>query len=237
MSNKQNKTMQKGEKNAKKLDTPTDKSGDVTNGAQAKTKLKKPLIIGGSITGGVLILALILLLIFQSSPIGRILTKLEKNESYHMSATISGIPILGSISLERMVDGNVTYTSAFLLSSEQFIEVVGEDTYLYTKSSDGTWTRKKTDSSSNTADDMIEDLIGDVDELTNPKNYERVKGEKYKYKQKDDVDFGGCKDVVITIADDTVTVEMTVSFQGMEMPATVVISRIGEVELTLPEVA
>ena len=237
MSNKQDKTIQKSEKNAKKLNTPTDKSRGSTNEAQTKAKLKKPLIIGGSITGGVLILALILLLIFQSSPIGRILTKLEKNESYHMSATISGIPILGSISLERMVDENVTYTSAFLFSSEQYTEVVGDDTYVYTKSSGGEWTKKKADSSSNTTDDMIEDLIGDVDELANPKNYERVKGEKYKYKQKDDVDFGGCKDVVITIADDTVTIEMTVSFQGMDMPATVVISRIGEVELTLPEVA
>ena len=169
-------------------------------------------------------------LIFSSSPIGKLLTKLNDGKNYHLTATV------GSFSFEQKVDGNVTYTSSFLLSPEQYKEVVGDEAYIYTKNSSGEWTKKKSENSGNAMNDMLEELVGDLDELTNPKNYKKVKGEKNKYAQKDNVNFEGCKDVVITIEEDKVIVEMIIDFEGLNFHTTVVISEIGEVELTLPEV-
>jgi hypothetical protein len=204
------------------------------NGAH-KAKRKKPLIIGVSIGGGALILALIMILIFTSSPIGRLLSKLNKTENYHMTATVSGIPLLGSISFEQSVDGNVKYSPASFLSAEKYEETLDDGKYVYTKNSSGEWTKKKSDGEGGTIDNITNELFGDIDELTNPKNYKKVKGEKNKYEQKDGVIFDSCSNVVITIEEDKVTVVMTIDFSDMELPATVIISEIGEVELTLPK--
>ena len=230
------KSETKAVKNTKKLNTPTTSSAQNTKKPQDSTKLKKAIIVTSAIIAAIAVLVLSVVLIINSSPIGKLLTQLNKDKNYHMTATVSGIPFVGSLTMDQLVDGNVTFTSAFLFSSDQYKEIVGEDTYIYTKDSSGKWTKTKSDGSGNSTEDMIEDLVGDIDELTNPKNYEKIKGEKNKYQQKESVEFEGCKDVVITIEDGKITVAMTIDFEGIDLPTTVVITEIGEIELTLPEV-
>ena len=224
------------DKKRKKLNTPTPEGADDAKDALDMTRIKKPLIITAISLVVIAAIVLTAALIFGNSPIGKLLSKIGNMDNYRMSATVSGIPLFGSLTLEQEVDGNVTHTSAFLFSPEQYKEVVGEETYVYKKSSSDKWTKTKSDGQGNSMNDMIEDLIGDVDNLTNPKNYEKVKGEKNKFRQKDGVEFDGCKDVVITLEDDKITVEMTIDFEGMQLPTTVTIYDIGEVELTLPTV-
>ena len=236
MNNKSNKTV---EKNARKLDTPTYsdiENTDNTDNATDKPKLKKLLIIGGSILGAITILTLVLVLVFASTPIGRILTKLQKDNSYHMSVTVSNVFILGTVTFEQYVDEDVKYTPAFLLSAEKYEQTVGDDLYVYTKNDFGNWVRTKSEGSDGLVESMGEDIFGDFDDLLNPKNYEMVDGDDSKYKQKDNVEFDGCKNVLITIGENDVTVTMLMFFSGLELPTTIVISQIGEVELTLPEV-
>lgn len=231
-----NKTDKNTAKSIEKLNTPKPSGKNNAKSAAEKSKLKKPLIITAIVLAAILILTLILVLIFQSSPIGRILTRLQKSQSYQMSATVSGIPFLGSLSIEQSVDENVTYTPASLISAEHYRETVGDEVYVYKKDTNGNWTKSLATDSDASFEDIAEELIGDIDTLTNPRSYEKVKGEKNKYKQKDDVEFAGYRDVVITIGENEVTVEMTMDMDSLSFPATVIISKIGEVELTLPEI-
>ena len=228
-------------------DKSIDKSGEVKETAKKPKKLnaqgtknaadyKKPLLISAIALAVIVVVVLSVVLIANNSPIAKILTNLSKNPNYHMTATISGIPLVGSLSLEQKVDGNITYTSKFLLTPEQYKEIVDNETYVYTKNSSGVWVKEKSENSGNAINEMFEELVGDLNELTNPKNYKKVKGEENKYKQKDNVSFDGCKDVVITIEDDEITVELTIDFEGAQLPSKLVISEIGKVELTLPEV-
>ena len=73
-------------------------------------------------------------------------------------------------------------------------------------------------------------------ELLDPEKYEKVDGKEYTYKQKEDVTFENFEDVMIVVTDETVTVTMYFYIEGIGFPTKIVITNIGEVELTLPEV-
>ena len=236
LNNKPKKSAANDAKKRKKLNTPTASKTKITKKATDNSKLKKTLIIASIALAAVVAIVLSAVLIFNNSAVGKLLTQLKDGENYHMTATVSGIPLVGSLSFEQKVDGNISYTSSFLLTPERYKEVVGDETYIYTQNSSGKWTKTKSEGNSNSVNDMIEDLIGDLDDLTNPKNYKKISGEKNKYQQKANVEFENCRDVIITIENDKITVEMTINFAGSDLPATIVISNIGKVDLMLPEV-
>ena len=166
-------------------------------------------------------------------PIVKFAEKMEKADSYQIAVTMSDIPLLGTMTVTTMVDGNIEYTPAVLFDSEKYVETVGDVQYTYTKNDDGKW--KKTeetveeDSSSVTSDESMAEFF-------NPDNYEKVKDEENTYKQKKDVVFDNFSDVVMTIGENTCIIEMTATSDGMTFKTKIVISKIGEVDLTLPQV-
>ena len=73
-----------------------------------------------------------------------------------------------------------------------------------------------------------------MEDFFDPDNYEWVRGEKFTFQQKDDVTFEDYEDVVLTIEDNSCTIEMVTLEGGYNVK--IVISDIGEVDLTLPTV-
>ena len=167
-------------------------------------------------------------------PIDEFKIKMVKANSYQMVITMSDIPLFGTISLVAKVDGNIQYTPAFMFQGEQYTETDGDVKYTYTKDDDGNWTKEKGD-----ADDDDSDFFGseEMKEIFNSENYEKVEGKENTYKQKSDVEFDEFEDVTITIEEDSCTIEGKVTSDGMTCKMKVEISKIGEIELTLPEVA
>ncbi len=130
------------------------------------------------------------------------------------------------------VDGNIQYISAALFDTEEYTETVGNVKYSYTKNDDGTWSKtqdtEEVDDTGTTVDDETLEI------LFNPDNYEKVDGEKNTYKQKKGISFDDFEDVVMTIEEDSCTMEMVDIETGYDVK--IVISKIGEIKLTLPTV-
>ena len=166
-------------------------------------------------------------------PIDEFKEKMEKADSYQMSITMSDVPLFGTFTMTTKVDGNIQYTSAVMFSEEEYTETVDGVKYKYTKDDSGKWTKEKEETN-----DDDSSIYGDesMAKLFNPDNYEKVKGEKNTYKQKSNVTFDDYEDVKITIEDDSFTIEMKAISDGMTFGVKIVISKIGEIELTLPNV-
>ena len=166
-------------------------------------------------------------------PIDEFKEKMEKADSYQMSITMSDVPLFGTFTMTTKVDGNIQYTPAVMFSEEEYTETVDGVKYKYTKDDSGKWTKEKDETN-----DDDSSVYGDesMAKLFNPDNYEKVKGEENTYKQKSDVTFDDYEDVKITIEDDSCTIEMKAISDGITFGVKIVISKIGEIELTLPKV-
>ena len=199
--------------------------------AKQTTSSKKWLII---IVAAVLVLsiALTLFLVFRQSLAERLIKKIEKDGNYQIEATVNDIPLFGSISVKYMSDGNISYTSASLLTEEAYKEKSGDDVYVYTKTENGTWVKTKQAE----GEDTLEDLKEKYEDLLDLKNYQKIKGQKNTYKLKDDVKLEGFENVVATFDKGKCVVTCTVTIYGMQVNATIVVSEIGNVKLTLPKV-
>ena len=110
-----------------------------------------------------------------------------------MTATMSNVPLFGTLTITTKVDGNIQYTPAIMFSSEEYIETVGDIEYKYTKNDDGKWTKtekaKEDDSSSVASPESI-------DAFFNPENYEVIKG-AIKEKPKESTTKKSVKELVV----------------------------------------
>ena len=199
-----------------------------------ETNSKKKIIVTGTIClAAVAVIISIIVAVFSKHPIEKFVSKMAQADSYQVTMTISDMPLFGTITAKIKVDGNIQYTSPILFNDEEYIETIGDTKYYYTKNDDGKWmktqSRVEEDSSSITDVESMLDLF-------DPKNYEKVKGEKNAYKQKNDVTFENYENVVIYIDENSCTIEMTITSSGMTCKVKVVFSDIGEIELTLPKV-
>lgn len=166
-------------------------------------------------------------------PIDEFLEKMERVDSCQIDITMSDVPLFGTITMATKIDGNIQYTPAVLFGEEQYIETVGDTEYVYTKGEDGKWTKSINEE---TEDDSSLDSEELIRELFNSENYEKVEGEENTYKQKSDVTFDEYEDVKITVNEDSCTVEMKATSEGIVFGLKMVIHKLGEIELTLPEV-
>ena len=151
-----------------------------------------------------------------------------------MSVTMSDMPFFGTFTITTEVDGNIQYTPAVMFNEEEYTETIGDVEYKYTKDDSGKWTKTKLEDAEDDSSSIYGD--GSLNKLFDPSNYEKVKGEENTYKQKEDVDFEDYENVKITIGDDSCTIEMSSISDGMTFGVKIVISKIGEIELTLPKV-
>ena len=152
-------------------------------------------------------------------------------DSYQISITMSNVPLFGTITMTTKYDGNIQYTPAVMFSEEEYIEKVGNVEYKYTKNDSGKWIKTQ-----NSTENDSSGVIGDktLEKLFNPDNYEKVKDKENTFKQKKGVSFDKFEDVVMTIEDKSCTIEMVSTDDGYGVK--VIISKIGEIELTLPAV-
>ena len=163
------------------------------------------------------------------NPIDSFEKKIEKAENYQVSMTISVSDF--TVSQIMKVDGNIVYTSAneTLGTPETYVEEIDDELYEYKKDSSGKWRKSK---QADNEDDWTDDLL----DLLDSKNYEKVKGEKNKYRQKESVIFEKFDEVRITVEKDAMIIKCEMVSGGETMDLKLVFSKVGEINLTLPEV-
>ncbi len=172
----------------------------------------------------------------SKNPIKEFKEKMDKENNYELAVTMSDVPLFGSLSTTLKVDGNIQYTRASMFGEEveAYVETVDGVQYGYAKDEEGNWVKEKVDVTGDETSEMYDEEA--LNELFNPDNYEKVKGEKNTYKQKADVDLENFADVKIVFKDDTCTIEMSSTAEGITMGVKFVFSNVGKVKLTLPEV-
>ena len=165
-------------------------------------------------------------------PIEAFAARMAAADSAQMVMTMYDLPFFGTITMVYKHDGNIDYTSGTILSEESYTETLDNVTYEYSKGEDGKWTKTQAEQS--------DEDEGGTDEFTklmeNPDNFELVEGTENTYKQKSNIVFDEFDDVTITIEENSCTIEMMIS-EDLTCRCKLVISHIGEVELTLPEVS
>ena len=181
----------------------------------------------------VLSLALSMASCTEVHPIQKFLLKMQSAKSYNISVSMTDVPFLGTVSISSKVDGNVQYIPETIVSEEAYIEYVSDAQYIYTKNAKGEWTKTKSE-----LDLGISDLCSNEQILAffDAENFEAVEGKENVYRQKDDADFGEYTDLTITVKDDSCTVSCTAAVEGLNIGVVIVISELGKVDLTLPEV-
>lgn len=199
------------------------------------TKNKKIIL---AIVAAVLCVATVLSIVIVNAsmnPLEKFALKIMKKQNFQMDIVLSGIPIFGAVALTCEVDGNVQHIPAANFISESYIEKVGDKQYTYAKDSNGKWT--KTESALD-ADNLLSGIQDSemFKNLINLENYEEVEGKKNVYRQKEGVEFDGCKNVTITLEKDSCTIEMILYTGGMALETVIVISNIGKMNVTLPSV-
>lgn len=213
----------------KMMKKPTEKTKNI--------KISKTKKIIFSAIAAVLLIAIIVGIVLWSSvhPLEKFALRIARKQNFQMDIVLSGIPIFGAVALTCEVDGNIQHIPAANFISESYIETVGDKRYTYTKDDTGKWTKTESD-----VDE--DDLFGNLQEseafqeLMNLENYEEVEGKKNVYRQKEDVEFDGFKNVTITLEKGTCTIEMILYTSGMALDTVIVISNIGKMDLTLPKV-
>ena len=172
-------------------------------------------------------------------PIEKFADKLEAS-NYYFLINISSIYNISGVekaSFGMEVDGNIQYIQevAELGIKESYIETIGKRTFLYTMTSSQNATWKKTN-----YNDEIPLIISTNDLIHtffNPRDYEKVSGEKNTYKFKSNVNGGGFEDAVLKIEKDTCTIEVKMDIYGYTPDVQMIISKIGEIKLALPVVS
>lgn len=170
----------------------------------------------------------------EKHPIDKFKEEMNNVDNFQMTVAMSDIPLLGNITITTKVDGNIEYIGPFLYTEEQYLEKTNDGIYLYNKDEDGKWHKEKTelDIDEITNSFSEEDLL----ELLDSSNYEKVEGEENVFKQKKDIVFDSYDEVTIYIGENVYILEMNVTLEGITVKTKITISKIGEIEITLPTI-
>lgn len=155
------------------------------------------------------------------------------SDSYQMDITLLDWSE-GGFTVTEKWDGNLFYQSPFVWPVESYVEIVEGKKYLYqTDANDLTkWTKSELEEGKQYS--LISDEIFAA--FSNADNFEKVEGEENTYKIKSDVTIPLCNDILITLGDGICTITLNAYFYIGYSDIMVVISNIGNVELTLPTV-
>ena len=162
-------------------------------------------------------------------PIEKIGDRMIAEKNFKMVMTMYDIPKYGTVTLTMEFDRNIAHVSA---SDEEFyLEEIDDKTFTYAKSSyEQEW--KKYPNSSPNEDYYSADF---ANPFFDSEKYKEIEGEENTYKQKESVKFDDFENVIITINDDeSCAIRGIMSSTDIEFK--IVISKIGEIDLTLPEV-
>ena len=221
-------------KKTKKITNQKNEKKNVSKFSELIKNKKFKWILIASIAA-ILCLAIVLVAVLYKPmhPIEKFAYKLMAKKNFEMQVSLYGIPLFGSIAFVVEMDGNVTHIPDLYFVEECYVEKVGDETFNYTKDESGKWVKTKND------DDSVSDLLDEdaLKELIDHNNYELVEGTKNVYRQKESVQFENFKNVTITLEKDSCTIEMISYMEGMALETQIVISKIGQVDITLPKVA
>ena len=221
-------------KKTKKITNQKNEKKNVSKFSELIKNKKFRWILIASIAA-ILCLAIVLVAVLYKPmhPIEKFAYKLMAKKNFEMQVSLYGIPLFGSIAFVVEMDGNVTHIPDLYFVEECYVEKVGDETFNYTKDESGKWVKTKND------DDSVSDLLDEdaLKELIDHNNYELVEGTKNVYRQKESVQFENFKNVTITLEKDSCTIEMISYMEGMALETQIVISKIGQVDITLPKVA
>jgi len=165
-------------------------------------------------------------------PIEKFALKIARKQSFQVDIALSGVPLFGTVTFACEVDGNIQHIPDGSFVPEVYLETVDNKQYTYSKDENGKWVKAEGGESmfGNIKDNEM------LRELINPDNYEPVEGQKNTYRQKADVVFDGCRNVVLKIEKNSCIIEMTTLSGSMAFDTVMVISNIGKVNITLPDV-
>ena len=221
-------------KKTKKITNQKSEKKNVSNFSELIKNKKFKWILIASIAA-ILCIAIVLVAVLYKPmhPIEKFAYKLMTKKNFEMQVSLYGIPLFGSIAFVVEMDGNVTHIPDLYFVEECYVEKVGDETFNYTKDESGKWVKTKND------DDSVSDLLDEdaLKELIDHNNYELVEGTTNVYRQKESVQFENFKNVTITLEKDSCTIEMISYMEGMALETQIVISKIGQVDITLPKVA
>lgn len=168
-----------------------------------------------------------------SNKVERFIEKIEEEESCKINMTISmevpGYDEPYKITMLMKLDGNLEYYEDSL-GDCYYTETIDQTEYTYTKDENGKWIKTEAPVEDDSSTDS------DYDELWNLDNYEKVKGEKNTYRQKENCEINGFDDLELYVDKDTCTIKGEMIVEGVSCDFKMVISQVGEVELTLPKV-
>ena len=196
-----------------------------------KSISKKAVIITSAILAVVITVIVTVVVILSSNPFVSFFLKLQSKDNFKATATLSDIPLFGSLTIDMKQDGNLFYMKG--LGSETYTETIGDEVYEYSKDSSGNWTKTKKAGGESDEESTKDKFAGFFADLADPEKYTRVADNRYE--QKEGVEFKNCDNVSITLVDGECIIEMEVIYI-VEVHATIVVSDIGEVEITLPSV-
>ena len=163
-------------------------------------------------------------------PFKKFSKKIEKEENFKMTMSMT-IEDVGKITQTSYVDGNIMYypENTALMTEEYYVESMADSVVEYRKNINNKWekTIKENDDAFNL----------ETNDIFNVKNYKRDSEDKNIYTQKKDVIFDNFEDVVITFYDESVVIEGNMTMEMVKYEVKIVISEIGEQQLTLPSVS
>ena len=166
-------------------------------------------------------------------PMEQFLIQMREADSGQMVVTMYDLPFFGTITMLLKNDGNISYTAGTIISDESYTETINDQKYEYKKNDDGKWEKTLVEKNEDDHEDSGNDFAKLIE---NPENFEAVEGKENTYKQKSGVVFEGFDNVIVTIEKDSCTIEMMMITEDLTCRCLVVISHIGAIELTLPEV-
>ena len=142
-------------------------------------------------------------------------------------------PSGNTVTLTFSIDGRIKHNNEALYNEEAYYETVGSVTYKYTKSDDGSWSKKAMDST----DPGIPRVDEAIDLLFNPDIYIQIESdseEKLTYNKKTDASLDQFEDITMIIEGDKCTIHASEKTNNVIMNITYVFSNVGKVNLTLP---
>jgi len=153
--------------------------------------------------------------------------EMQKNENYKMTLVFS-VEGVGKITQYCYIDGKIAYypENTALETEEYYVEFVDDYSIHYRKNEGGKWEKSIEENETNL----------ETNDILNADNFQKDKEDKNVYRQKKNVVFDNYEDVVITFSEDTVVIECVMILDMVEYDVKILLSEIGEQDLTLPSV-
>ena len=164
----------------------------------------------------------------SKDPLEKFNKNFKNTDSYQIEYSITYDEIAISINATIQYDGNIICKDGNILDNPTYTEIVDNVKYEYTKENDK-WIKKKL---SNTDEDIYS-KNNVLATYLNPDNFEKIEDSENVYKQKAGVELVGLEDATVTVEDTSCTFEDKDKETGMN--TTLIISKLGEIELTLPD--